>query len=77
LKKVEGEKMAQRKAAVSSDCVKQLKVPDVVALQERVRSGHATPADQELLPRALAFMRGRYNRGQVSEKVAQRLGLLA
>ena len=68
--------MAGRKpAAVGVEDLKRMKLSDVVALHTRVREGAASPADAELLPRVVSFLRGRYQRGALSEKVARQLGI--
>jgi len=68
--------MAGRKpAAISGAEVRRVKLAELVALRARVDSGSAADGERELLPRVLDYWRGRYQRGLVSEKVAQQLGL--
>lgn len=68
--------MAQHKAAVPPAEMRQIKLPDVVALHAKVQTGAGTEADRELLTRLLDLWRGRYSRGRVSEKTARQLGIV-
>jgi len=68
--------MAGRKAsAVSGKNVQAMKLPDALALREKVVAGDASPSDRELFDRLVTFWRGRYRSGRLSEKAAQQLGL--
>ncbi len=68
--------MAGRKAAtVSRETLAAMSVPDALLLRARVDAGQGSDADKELLQRLLAFWRGRYNRGALSEKTARQLGI--
>ena len=49
---------------------------DLVSLLDQMRTGTITPADQEFAKRCLARYRGRYLAGQLSDRSAQRLGLI-
>jgi hypothetical protein len=68
--------MAQHKAAVPPDEMKQIKLPDVVALHAKVQTGAGTEADRELLTRLIDRWRGRYRDGRLSEKTARQLGIV-
>lgn len=67
--------MAQRKASVSRDNLRAIRLPEALALHERVQSGAATAEDREVLQRLLMFYRAKFTRGDLSEKTARQLGI--
>jgi hypothetical protein len=55
---------------------KDLTVENLVELLAQQRTGGLAPEDQEFVKRGLARYRARYLAGQLSDRAAQRLGLL-
>ena len=69
--------MAQRKATVSRVNLRTMRLPEVLALRERVQAGLASTEDREVLQRLLMFYRGKFTTGELSEKSARQLGIVA
>lgn len=68
--------MAQRKATVSRVNLRSMRLPEVLALRERVKTGVASTDDAEVLQRMLAYYRGKFTTGELSEKSARQLGIV-
>ena len=70
--------MAGRKASpVSRKSLRAVGVNEVLSIRERVEAGQASTDDAELLQRLMAYYRGKFTTGELSEKSARQLGILA
>ena len=69
--------MAQNRATVSRENLRSIRLPEALAMRERVTTGKASDAERELLQRLLMFYRAKFSRGDLSEKTARQLGLVA
>jgi len=68
--------MAQKKAQVSRDSLRAIRLPEALKLRDRVQAGSASAEDREVFQRLLMFYRAKFTRGDLSEKSARQLGIV-